>query len=391
MPEPTPAPTPAADAPVTLFYSYAHEDEILRDELQGHLKILERRGLLAPWHDRKIVPGQEWAGQIDEYLRNAELVLLLVSKDFIESDYIMGTELKAAMARHAANVSVVVPVMVRSVNVEPEDAADMPFLKLQGLPSDLKPVTSWSNRDEAWTNVAKGLRMTVKHIRERRSAPPEIAAPTIKNDAADVAHAGGAPRRPYAPVAPLSAAPARPDSILDGVIGAVVSQVCDANLERGQEPIDDAGLKVLRAGTLTLIDLPEQKRVLWVDDQPANNRREAAALAKLQIEVVAVRSTDEALVRLSNDREGFDLVISDWTRADELPMAGLLLLTRMRVSGHKQPLIYYHGTFDATRRALLAGAANAAGVFGEAVLPAELMALVLRALQPRTVENDAIA
>ena len=82
----------AAAAPVTLFYSYAHEDEALRDELQGHLKLLERRGLLAPWHDRRIVPGADWSGAIDGYLRNAELVLLLVSKDFIASDYIMGTD-----------------------------------------------------------------------------------------------------------------------------------------------------------------------------------------------------------------------------------------------------------------------------------------------------------
>ena len=61
--------------PVTLFYSYAHEDEALRDELQGHLKLLERRGLLAPWHDRRIVPGADWSGASDGYLRKAELVL----------------------------------------------------------------------------------------------------------------------------------------------------------------------------------------------------------------------------------------------------------------------------------------------------------------------------
>jgi len=141
----------ASAAPVTLFYSYAHEDESLRDELQGHLKILERRGLLAPWHDRRINAGEDWAQRIDENLRSAELVLLLVSKDFIESDYIMGTELGAAMARHAQHQTVVVPIVVRAVDLDPDDADALPFLKLQGLPTDLKPVTSWSNRDEAWT------------------------------------------------------------------------------------------------------------------------------------------------------------------------------------------------------------------------------------------------
>src|SRR5580693_2776933 len=92
---------PTVDVPVTVFYSYAHEDNALRDELEGHLKILERRGLLRSWHDRQILSGQDWSEQIDGHLLKAELVLLLVSSDFIRSDYIMGTELKAAMARHS--------------------------------------------------------------------------------------------------------------------------------------------------------------------------------------------------------------------------------------------------------------------------------------------------
>jgi hypothetical protein len=70
-------------APVTLFYSYSHRDEDLRNELDGHLKILERRGMVQAWYDRKIVPGQARDQEIDERLRNAELVLLLVSKDFV--------------------------------------------------------------------------------------------------------------------------------------------------------------------------------------------------------------------------------------------------------------------------------------------------------------------
>jgi CheY-like chemotaxis protein len=370
---------PAANAPVTLFYSYAHEDEALRDELQGHLKILERRGQLAPWHDRRIEPGQDWSGQIDENLRTAELVLLLVSKDFIESDYIMGTELKVAMERHAANASVVLPIMLRSVDVEPEDAADIPFLKLQGLPTDLKPITSWSNRDEAWTNVAKGVRVTVKGIRERRATASKASGPA--SEAQQNSGFGFRRDGPLPQTTLQMPAPMRSDIILEGVIGDVVAKVSDAQRERGQGLLDDTGLKALRAGTLELIDLPDQKRVLWVDDHPENNRREAAALEKLQIEVVAVRSTEAALARLANDGEDFDLIISDWNRRGEPPMAGLLLLTRMRAAGQRHPVIYYHGTFAATPRAFLANAAGAAGAFGEAVLPAELMALVLRALQ----------
>ena len=434
----------AGAAPVTLFYSYAHEDETLRDELQGHLKLLERRGLLAPWHDRKIVPGADWSGAIDSYLRSAELVLLLVSKDFIESDYIMGTELAVAMQRHAAQAAVVVPIVVRAVDFDPQDEQELPFLRLQGLPTDLRPVTSWPNRDEAWTNVAKGLRATVKQIREGR---PEAssdaveatfssqAAPSeIRVDAAPLpapvtaANPGGPPlplplpanRGPVgnvfdwinervetlqirrirlpapAPSTKLSnRVPATPaDPLLDRIVTDVSQQIAQAQRERGALPLSAHGAALLHAQTRALIDLPEQHRVLWVDDRPQGNRFEAAALAKLQIEIVTARSTDEALQRIAADTEGFALVISDWERAGEPAAedgsAGLHLLARLRDAGLHCPLIFYHGAQGEQREARAAQARDA-GALGEAVLPDELMTLVLRALQAEPAAVSALS
>jgi CheY-like chemotaxis protein len=138
----------------------------------------------------------------------------------------------------------------------------------------------------------------------------------------------------------------------------------------------------VRSQARRLIDLPEVKRVLWVDDHPENNAAEVGALAKLQIEVAAVRSTGEALARLSETSAhgGFDLVISDWGRSAEGPLAGLRLLAAMRVRSHAQPIVFYHGTSGAMQRAALAASAGAAGAFGEAVLPDALMRLVLAAL-----------
>ncbi len=377
-------------APVTLFYSYAHEDEGLRDELQGHLKILERRGLLAPWHDRKIVPGQDWSQQIDKNLRAAELVLLLVSKDFIESDYIMGTELGAAMQRHVARQTVVVPIVVRAVNLDPEDAEDLPFLKLQGLPTDLRPVTSWSNRDEAWTDVAKGLRATVKGIRERRPpvvrAPPSSApsfdfgSPSAQPAAADPFEAFAGERsviRPRPTPAPAGAAP--PDPVLDRLLAAVSHQVDEAGRLRQAPRLTGTAARVLQEGVQTLIDLPEQKRVLWVDDRPEGNRYETAVLAKLQIEVVTALSTQQALLRIESDAEGFDLVITDWERDGEPVAAGLSLLAALREKQQSLPVIFYHGA-RGTQRAERAAQALLAGAFGEAVVPAELIAQVGKAL-----------
>jgi len=109
----TPAvPAASARVPVTLFYSYAHEDETLRDELQDHLMILERRGVVRSWHDRAIVAGHDWNREIDDRLRTADLVLLLISKDFIASDYIMGAEMTLAMERHRSGDGVVVPILL---------------------------------------------------------------------------------------------------------------------------------------------------------------------------------------------------------------------------------------------------------------------------------------
>ena len=358
MPD-NPAP---ARVPVTLFYSYAHEDEPLRDELRDHLMILERRGVIRSWHDREIVAGRDWDSEIDQHLREADLVLLLMSKDFFASNYIMGAEVGLAMERHGKGEAVVVPILLRPVDLQPEDAEDMPFLKLQGLPRDLKAVTSWTNRDEAWTNVASGLRTTVKDINARRPAAPPVSR-----------------SRGMAPPVATSASSADP-SLLADICSDYTKRISAANIAKGGAAIDES---VVRDQARRLIDLPDAKRVLWVDDHPSNNEAEQAALARLQIETVAVRSTEEALQQLTDAKgdDVFDLVISDWSRDDEAPLAGLRLLNTMRERGFKQPVIFYHGTFGAVTRSAVAISAKAAGAFGEAVHPDELMALVLEALE----------
>ena len=392
-------PSPDNTAPVSLFYSYAHEDEALRDELAGHLKILERRGLISAWHDRRIVPGQAWGQAIDQHLTTADLVLLLVSKDFIGSDYIWGVELAQAMQRQQAQQCEVVPIIVRAVDIDPADADDLPFLKLQALPPDLKPVTSWANRDEAWTQVAKGLRATVTLIRSRR--PPVIPAPAVPAAAAGP----GSPASPVAPVSPASAVrgpaknggihfgapaasptavPARaPDAQLDQLVNRFADTVDQAQQQRGGPPLYDHFRYELQRDAQALIDRVDAVRVLWVDDHPDNNLNERAMLAKLQIEVVTVRSTDEALARLQADAqagEPFDLVLSDWSRPPEGAGAALQLLQAMQQGGQHLPVIVYHGQMEAAARQRRAATLQAAGALGEAVLPAELLALVQRAV-----------
>src|SRR5437868_15300931 len=94
-----------------LFISYSHEDEDLRLELENHLSLLWRQGLIEYWHDREILAGMEWAGEIDKHIRAANLILLLVSADFLASDYCYDVEMKNAIERHEAGEARVIPII----------------------------------------------------------------------------------------------------------------------------------------------------------------------------------------------------------------------------------------------------------------------------------------
>ncbi|WP_437962115.1 toll/interleukin-1 receptor domain-containing protein [Sorangium sp. So ce119] len=151
-----------ARRPIRLFFSYSHKDEALRDELETHLALLKREGLLQSWHDRRIAAGDEWAGQIDRNLDEADVILLLVSADFLASDYRFDTEMKRALERHDAGQARVIPVVLRK-----SDWHSAPFARLQALPKEARPVTLWRDRDEAWTDVALGIRRAVEALRAR--------------------------------------------------------------------------------------------------------------------------------------------------------------------------------------------------------------------------------
>ncbi len=156
--------TEKQESPVRLVYSYSHRDEGLRDELETHLALLERQGVIAPWSDRKIVAGEEWEGRLDEHFKNADIILLLISADFVSSNYCYEIEMENALERHHAGTARVVPIILRDV-----DWHSAPFGKLQSLPRDGKPITLWSNRDEAWAVVARGIRNVIGELRASRA------------------------------------------------------------------------------------------------------------------------------------------------------------------------------------------------------------------------------
>ena len=152
--------TPVSPASIEVFYSYAHEDEALIRELRTHLSILKREGLIREWYDRDITAGAEWKGQIDQHLNVAGVILLLISADFLASDYCYDVEMTRTLERHGQGEARVIPVILREV----EGWQRAPFGKLQSLPTDGKPVTSWNIRDEAFANVARGIRNAIGQL-----------------------------------------------------------------------------------------------------------------------------------------------------------------------------------------------------------------------------------
>jgi len=178
--------------PIEVFYSYSHKDEELRDELEKHLSILKRQGVIQSWHDRRIGAGREWEGEIDTHLNTAHVILLLISADFLASDYCYDVEMKRAMERHEAGEACVIPVILR-----PVDWRGAPFGKLQALPTDAKPVTEWPNRDKAFLDVARGIRAAVEELTGSIASPllPTSPAPVIPREASTLPPLAK-PRRP---------------------------------------------------------------------------------------------------------------------------------------------------------------------------------------------------
>lgn len=154
---------------VSIFFSYSHRDEAFRDQLASHLSVLKRQGLITEWHDRQIVAGSEWLPEINKYFDNADIILLLISSDYLASDYVFDIEMQRAIKRHEAGEAVVIPIILR-----PVDWAGTPFSKLQALPKNAKPIASWPDVDEAFLDVARGIRLAAQQIIEIRESKPKV-------------------------------------------------------------------------------------------------------------------------------------------------------------------------------------------------------------------------
>ncbi len=157
---------------MNILLSYAHEDDEWRQQLRTHLAALEQDFGVRIWDDRAIPAGGEWKEAIEEQLRTADIVLLLVSPDFRASEFIRSVELRQALERHDLGEARVIPVILRACEWQ-----SAPFARLQPLPRSGKPLASWDDRDEAFFEVVRELREIIsapgdpQNLKERRPQP----------------------------------------------------------------------------------------------------------------------------------------------------------------------------------------------------------------------------
>jgi hypothetical protein len=145
----------------SVFVSYAHEDRDLCDTLAKHLSALRIDGYIELWRDGQIIPGQEWAPEINRRLDEADIILLLVTSSFLGSEFIGRVELVRALERHGRGEAIVIPVILKAVDWQVAGLA-----KLQALPTDGEAVSSWSDSDTAYRDIAHGLRRTIDAWRD---------------------------------------------------------------------------------------------------------------------------------------------------------------------------------------------------------------------------------
>lgn len=155
--------------PWRVFYSYSHRDAELRERLGTYLAPLKQQQKIIEWHDRQIEPGANWETEISSQLDAADLILLLVSADFLASEYCFGVEVEKAMARLKRGEVRVVPILLKPCLWE-----ESRFSELQIIPRDAKAIASWSSADEALNEVASEIRQLVSE------SPPSVSKPSAE-------------------------------------------------------------------------------------------------------------------------------------------------------------------------------------------------------------------
>jgi len=160
-----------------VFISYSHGDEDYRVELEKHLALLKNQGVLSVWHDRLITAGDEFDKVIAEELDAADIILLLISVNFLASNYCWQIEQTLAMERHEAGEAKVIPIIIKHC----DDWQSAPFGKLNAAPPNGTPIEDFSSKDKGFTQVTRMIREAATELKFSREAAakhqPRVNAP----------------------------------------------------------------------------------------------------------------------------------------------------------------------------------------------------------------------
>lgn len=157
-----------------VFISYSHKDDSHKNKFITHLSSLVRNEEIEIWHDRKILPSQDWSKEISEKLESSDIVICLISADFIASTYCYGKELSRSLELQEEGKLKCICIILK-----PCDWHDLPLSKFQCIPEDGKPITKWSNQDSAWLDCTKKIKSTLPLCLTGPSS--NITAPILSN------------------------------------------------------------------------------------------------------------------------------------------------------------------------------------------------------------------
>ncbi len=146
---------------VTIFYCYHPIDKLFRDDLAISLTLLKRSGQVDTWSEDQILGGADLEHEIEQHLRESDIVLLLMSPEFLASDHCQIIKKQAVELREANKISSVIPILLRPSIWEQDTIGK---LNIQPLPKDRRPISMWENRDEAFKHMAEEIKKVVESL-----------------------------------------------------------------------------------------------------------------------------------------------------------------------------------------------------------------------------------
>jgi len=144
---------------IKIFFSYSHKDETYKEELDTHFTALKRSQKIKTWNNCEILAGQTWSDEIERELSEANIILLLISADFIASDYISEVVIQKSLQMENIGKARVIPIFCR-----PCDLEGMPFTQLEGLPNNKKPISDFENKDKAYLEIVEGIKKVIDDL-----------------------------------------------------------------------------------------------------------------------------------------------------------------------------------------------------------------------------------